>query len=87
MRGETVHAPALVPVIETEPRDPSHEPTWHVVDLGNFCHGECLECRWQGPGRRARSSARRDAELHSLTGCGDVAQVRSLFPPQAFPLR
>lgn len=83
-RRETTAASDLAPIIETEPRDPSHEPTWHVVENGSFCHGECLECRWHGPGRRSRGSARKDAELHALTGCGDEAQLRSLFPAGAF---
>ncbi len=34
------------------------------VDHGNFSHGICAGCSWQGPGRRARSRAIEDATEH-----------------------
>ncbi|WP_409484763.1 hypothetical protein [Arsenicicoccus dermatophilus] len=72
------------PLIETEPGRSVADPAWQIAEHGNFTHGECLDCRWVGPGRRARSSARQDAELHALTGCGDAQQVLERFPEGAF---
>lgn len=34
---------------------------------GVFIHATCALCGWDGPGRRAHSSAERDAELHRLS--------------------
>lgn len=45
-------------------------PTTRVAERGSFAHATCDECGWRGPGRRARSVAREDGDLHSLTGCG-----------------
>ncbi|MDQ0775699.1 hypothetical protein QF026_004165 [Streptomyces aurantiacus] len=34
-----------------------------MVEQGRFCLARCT-CGWRGPARRARSSARTDAETH-----------------------
>ncbi|WP_168581191.1 hypothetical protein [Gephyromycinifex aptenodytis] len=53
-----------------------------VIETGSFARAKCTGCGWQGPGRRARSGAAGDAELHQLTGCVPpveaVAQVRTV---------
>lgn len=46
------------------------EPEPACVERGNFTHGFCAECGWEGPGRRARGMAIEDAQLHGLAGCG-----------------
>ncbi|MCH8611963.1 hypothetical protein [Arsenicicoccus dermatophilus] len=63
------------PLVGTELGRAVGEPAWQIIELGSFTHGECLECWWVGPGRRARSSARQDSQLHALTGCGDAQQI------------
>ena len=46
------------------------ETTTQCVERGNFTHGVCAECGWEGPARRARNVAIEDAGFHALTGCG-----------------
>ncbi|WP_373465895.1 hypothetical protein [Streptomyces sp. V3I8] len=38
-----------------------------TAEQGRFCVARCA-CGWRGPARRARSSARRDAETHETEG-------------------
>lgn len=35
------------------------------VERGSFRHGVCPECRWEGPGRRAREKATNDYLAHA----------------------
>ena len=46
--------------------DPGRES---VRENGSFAHGECPDCDWVGPGRRARSAAETDAAEHREKGC------------------
>ncbi|WP_371670509.1 hypothetical protein OG985_24595 [Streptomyces sp. NBC_00289] len=41
---------------------PEHRTT--TVEHGRFCAAHCT-CGWRGPARRARSTARADAETHT----------------------
>ncbi|WP_226346374.1 hypothetical protein [Agilicoccus flavus] len=49
-----------------------------LVERGSFAHGVCISCGWEGPGRRARSAALTDAELHGMAGCPPAALPESV---------
>ena len=40
-----------------------------IVDRGPFAHAFCGECGWEGPGRRSRGLAAKDADGHTDAGC------------------
>ncbi len=57
---------AEVPTAEV----PTAAPVGHVVttlERGAFVYASCAACGWDGPGRRARSSAEHDAGRHRLS--------------------
>ncbi|WAU85860.1 hypothetical protein O1Q96_42855 [Streptomyces sp. Qhu-G9] len=45
----------------------SQEHRTTTVEQGRFCLARCT-CGWRGPARRARSSARTDAQTHTTEG-------------------
>ncbi|MET7456601.1 hypothetical protein ABZT03_32925 [Streptomyces sp. NPDC005574] len=48
----------------TEPGRETPEHRTSTVENGRFCTAHCT-CGWRGPARRARSTARTDAESHT----------------------
>ena len=46
-----------------------------VIEDGSFARACCHECGWRGPGRRARSNARSDADVHPLVCSATVDEV------------
>ncbi|WP_254402374.1 hypothetical protein [Streptomyces sp. AC555_RSS877] len=56
----------VVGVAQQDRIPPPPDRTTHrttTVEQGRFCTAHCT-CGWRGPARRARSSARADAEAH-----------------------
>ncbi|GMA41004.1 hypothetical protein GCM10025883_30490 [Mobilicoccus caccae] len=47
--------------------------SYPTTEVGSFAHGACARCDWKGPGRRARSMAEDDAELHAAEPHGSEA--------------
>ncbi|MER5473288.1 hypothetical protein ABZX90_32530 [Streptomyces sp. NPDC002935] len=45
---------------------PATEHRTTTVENGPFCLARCT-CGWQGPARRARSQARTDGTIHTLS--------------------
>lgn len=66
--GSTVAAP--VPTAARPQASPVPIARPGVVERRNFAHAACTACGWRGPGRRARSVAAEDGDLHALAGCG-----------------
>ncbi|MBT3154529.1 hypothetical protein HTV45_27275 [Streptomyces sp. CHD11] len=51
-----------MPDEDDEPAPGRHTTT--TTEQGRFCTARCT-CGWRGPARRARSQARKDAQLHT----------------------
>ena len=45
--------------------EPVEQIFGRVIEEGSFARGVCL-CTWEGPGRRARSGAQTDVEMHTI---------------------
>lgn len=62
-----------------------------IVEHGSFAHGYCGACGWEGPGRRARGTARSDHDLHLLV-CGlspefaRLIETTASLPEQSRPM-